>query len=567
MSKDTLHIYIRVSTKEQKDNNTSLETQRVIGEGLSKSLGINYKVWDEGSQSSFKDDLDNRPILLELLTEVDKGNVSKLYVWNTDRLSRNQKVWSLIRYKLKTNNVLLYVGSDSNPIDLSDPMDDLLVGLLSEISQYDNKLRMERFRLGRINRVKNGFWYGGPTPFGYEVKEKRLVPNEYEKGWVNFIFENFNNGKSVNWIRGKLFENGVKSRRGNMNWSNGSIERLFKNTHYSGHYSMKDKKSGEVIKVDCSPIVPMKLINSVKKKREERSYKLGLGRVNLSNSKRDYLLKGLLECGYCGSKFGGTTSKTVGLSHYYCVRKMNNFKLNKEDSRYKECKKGRRSLVVEDCDNLVWNKVIDIVQNSVLFKEEEKKKILDSNSYSSNDEDLKKYESRLKKLKKDLGFIERTELGIESDVMLKKRSVKDGNVLLDNIRSEKRKVEEGIEGIENLIKGIGENNEWVDWVDEFSKKMVSIRDEVDMEVKKKFLNGLCDRIIVNYEGTNRHNLRVFFKIPFINDSLVWFDEKNKKLGYEIKKGKKSLYLNYDLRDRRSDNRGSDIRKKRIKKNG
>ena len=97
--------------------------------------------------------------------------------------------------------------------------------------------------------------------------------------------------------------------------------------------------------------------------------------------------------------------------------------------------------------------------------------------------------------------------------------------------------------------------------------MVSIRDEVDMEVKKKFLNGLCDRIIVNYEGTNRHNLRVFFKIPFINDSLVWFDEKNKKLGYEIKKGKKSLYLNYDLRDRRSDNRGSDIRKKRIKKNG
>ena len=25
-----------------------------------------------------------------------------------------------------------------------------------------------------------------------------------------------------------------------MNWSNGSIERLFKNTHYSGYYSMKD---------------------------------------------------------------------------------------------------------------------------------------------------------------------------------------------------------------------------------------------------------------------------------------------------------------------------------------
>jgi len=95
-----LHIYIRVSTKEQKENNTSLETQRTIGEKLSKSLGIKFKVWDEGSQSSFKDDLDNRPILLELLTNVDKGKVKKLYVWNTDRLSRSQKVWGLIRYKL-----------------------------------------------------------------------------------------------------------------------------------------------------------------------------------------------------------------------------------------------------------------------------------------------------------------------------------------------------------------------------------------------------------------------------------------------------------------------------------
>ena len=43
-------------------------------------------------------------------------------------------------------------------------MDSLLVGLLSEISSYDNKIRMERFRLGRINRVKNGFWYGGTYP-------------------------------------------------------------------------------------------------------------------------------------------------------------------------------------------------------------------------------------------------------------------------------------------------------------------------------------------------------------------------------------------------------------------
>ncbi len=567
MGLNDLNIYIRVSTKEQKENNTSLTTQRNIGIDLSKKLKINYKVWDEGSQSSFKDDLDNRGVLLELLSEVDKGKIKNLYVWNTDRLSRNQKVWGLIRYKLTQNNVKLYVGSDSNPIDLTDPMDSLLVGLLSEISSYDNKIRMERFRLGRINRVKNGFWYGGPPPYGYEIKEKRLVPNKYESEWVNFIFKNFNDGKSVNWIRKELFKNGVKSRRGNVNWNNGSIERLFKNTHYLGYYQMKDKKSGEVIKVDCSPIVPIKLINSVKQKREERSYRNGIGRIGVSNSRYDYLLKGLLECGYCGSKFGGTTSNTKGnhMSHYYCVRKMNNFKLNKTDSRYKECKKGRRSLVVNDCDNLVWNNVIDVIENSVLFKEEEKNKILESNNFKDNKDEIKKLEIRLKNTKKELDFVKGTESKIESEILLKKRDQKEGNLLLDNIITEKNKIIESIEGLENLIKGSNEKNEWIDWVNEFDTKIDKIRNETDLDIKKKFLNGLVDRIIVNYVDQNTHNLRVFFRIPFINDSLVWKDKGNKKLGYDIVKGKKSLYLKYELEDKRKYNKGSEVRISKVKK--
>ena len=149
-----LHIYCRVSTKEQSDNNTSLETQRHLGVTLSESLGIDHHIWDEGAQSSSKDDLSNRPILVNLLSKVDEGKVKKLYVFNTDRLSRNQKTWGMIRYKLSSNKVLLFSGSDSNPIDLSNPIDDLLIGVLSEISQYDNSLRTERFRLGKLRRIK-----------------------------------------------------------------------------------------------------------------------------------------------------------------------------------------------------------------------------------------------------------------------------------------------------------------------------------------------------------------------------------------------------------------------------
>lgn len=87
-----LHIYVRVSTVAQ-ENATSIETQQELGIAQAKSLGCDYQIWNEGGQSSSGDDLSNRPILLGLLEEVDKGNVAKLFVFNTDRLSRNEETW------------------------------------------------------------------------------------------------------------------------------------------------------------------------------------------------------------------------------------------------------------------------------------------------------------------------------------------------------------------------------------------------------------------------------------------------------------------------------------------
>ena len=539
-----LHIYVRVSTKEQKDNNTSLGSQKKIGEELSQKLGIKFKVWDEGSQSSFKDDLDNRPVLMNLLNEVDKGQIQKLYVWNTDRLSRNQKVWGLIRYKLKTNNVLLYVGSDSNPIDLSDPMDDLLIGLLSEISQYDNKLRMERFRIGRIERVKNGYWFGGPPPFGYEIQNKKLVPNEFESKWVNYIFESYNQGNTIDKIRNDLFVNGVKSRRGNLNWSNGSIEKLFQNTHFEGWYQMTDKKSGETFKIECSPIVPIGLINKVRKKREERSYKKGMGRMSGGNTQRDYLLKGLLECGYCGSKFGGRTVTSQYINHYYCLRKETNYR-HKRTEKYVECKRGRRTLKVPVIDEIVWNKVIDIVKDSFLFKENEKNLILNERNFKTDTNEIEKLEKRINQYNRELKNIENNIIQLESDKILRKRSEKEINGILKNVNSHRVDILSKKEHLLNLIKGNKKEIEWVDWLDEFSSKMKDIKKTKDLNIKQKFLNGLIDRIIVNYEDNNTHNLRIFFKIPYIGDTLIWRNQNNKKLGYDIKKGLKSLCVNYN----------------------
>jgi DNA invertase Pin-like site-specific DNA recombinase len=91
------------STLIQQEEGASLETQKQLGIRKAKGLGVDYQLWNEGGQSSAHDDLNNRPVLVSLLSLIESGSVKRLFVYNTDRLSRNQQTWAVIRYKLDTS--------------------------------------------------------------------------------------------------------------------------------------------------------------------------------------------------------------------------------------------------------------------------------------------------------------------------------------------------------------------------------------------------------------------------------------------------------------------------------
>ena len=143
-----------------------------------------------------------------------------LFRSNTDRLSRNDRTWGLIRLKLLQRDVTLHTVGGI--FQLSNPTDKLMLGILSEISSYDNALRAERSRLGKLNRIRQGYWMGGPPPFGFKIEGKKLVPESEEAKWVKFIFKSYSEGATVLKIRRHLMENGVKTRRNRTGWSFGS---------------------------------------------------------------------------------------------------------------------------------------------------------------------------------------------------------------------------------------------------------------------------------------------------------------------------------------------------------
>ena len=145
---ENLHIYLRVSTDTQQTDGFGLENQKEVGLRVCEKLGMNPIIHNEGSKSSSSENIEDRPILNDLMFKINDGEVKNIWVFNNDRLSRNENVWNTIRITLRKNNVTLYVG-EGTKYSLENFMDDFIFGVMSEVSKYDNRLRTERLRWGK----------------------------------------------------------------------------------------------------------------------------------------------------------------------------------------------------------------------------------------------------------------------------------------------------------------------------------------------------------------------------------------------------------------------------------
>ena len=312
-------LLYRVSSKPQETDGGGLDIQRKMGIEISKKLELKYFEFNEGVQSSFNVEVNERPVLVELLNEIQKPNgIRKVWVFNTDRLGRYSNSWYSILKVFIDYKVEVYIGQDSKPYDLSNSVDKLSVGVLSLISQYDNELRRMRSILGKPNSLKNGnTWIGGTVPFGYEVKKKELVINKKESQYVVKIFEMYNKGKSPMEI--KVFLDRVpdiKPRRSNKGWNSGTILSMLKKDIYIGiqKWEWKEKLPNNEIKIiESIEIKTPKLIDD-KLWKEVQSKISDNFPTTLNGRSRESLLKGFLVCQKCKLQLGHRFKNT---NHYY----------------------------------------------------------------------------------------------------------------------------------------------------------------------------------------------------------------------------------------------------------
>lgn len=546
MTSKQLHIYTRVSTRAQETEGTSLDTQKKLGTQVAKKLKLEPVIHNEGGKSSNHEEIDKRPVLQRLLLGIEEGSVKHLYAYNIDRLSRKDIVQSQIRYQLSKHDVLFYSGTDTNPTDLNNPQDKLFFQIHSAISEYDNSVRSARSRLGKVEQVKKGQWHGGPPPYGYTISEKKLVINDEEAEWVKVMYEMYGDGESVNNIRRHLFQNNVETRRGKAAFSTRSIENiLHNNTHYQGYY-LVEMEGEEPIRVTCPSIVTRPQVKKVQTQLKKRQYKSGGQRAQESRTKRVSLLREVLICGHCDGRYGATMRPDKEMFNYYCLHSQRKYR----DLETNElvCDSPRNSVKMDEMDSSVMIAIVEVLSESSLYKEEMKRQVLGKKRTHQLNQDLQQsLQTGIKQTRKDLDLVEEQIQNLNVENLLGLKSSKDIKTVIKKVEQYRTDLEDKLNQQETELDRARGESEWVDWLGEFGDRLTEVLDEkIPLEERKRFVEGIVDRIVVTFLDKHTASVDIELNYPYVGDTLVYKDPRNRRKGYTIKEGTKHLGIEFGV---------------------
>ena len=553
--KEKIGLLYRVSSQIQETDGGSLDTQREMGKRMSKKLGFNYMEFDEGVQSSFNVEINFRPKVVELLTEIQKPKgIRKVWVFNTDRLGRYSNSWNTILKVFLDYGVEVYVGEGDKPFDLSNLTDKLTLGVLSLISQYDNELRRMRSIMGKRTSLKNGNTYlGSIIPFGYSVQDKKLIKNQTESNYVKEIFKMYNQGDSTMDIKVFLDKQPeIKPRKTKFGWNLGTIQKMLRNQLYIGvqKWRWEEKLPNgestliEEIEIKTPKLIDKKIYDEVQKKLDSRV------RNNTPKENR-FMLRGILKCSVCGLMLSEREQKNP---MYYGRCREYSWKYNKEKFKFDDCglTKGLRT---SSTDKVVLDKVLSTLQNSKTIREEYKKKNLTPKweDEKVNKKNLKKLRVYINETEKEIDRYNDEIIQIEFDIRIGNLTQKVGEKLREKFNEIILENQKKLNSYKKEEVLLSDTKGWISWVDRMNKELEKVPN-YDLSKKTNFLRENVERIEVRYDSSSKsHKMDISFNKPIIGDKMLYKNSKDDKgfKDYEIISGYKNIELDVPIDEKRN----------------
>jgi len=239
-------IYTRKSSEEGLEQEfNSLDAQQEACEAYIKSQA--HEGWvlieREYNDGGFSGGNMKRPALVQLMDDIQSGEIDLIIVYKVDRLSRCLADFSKMVETFDQNGVSFV--SITQQFNTSTSMGRLTLNVLLSFAQFEREVTGERIRDKISASKKKGMWMGGYVPLGYDNIDKSLVANLEEVKTVKHIYEQYLKLGSVKLLKEKLDSEGVRSKKGKSGYggnefSRGALYSILKNPIYIGKIRHKD---------------------------------------------------------------------------------------------------------------------------------------------------------------------------------------------------------------------------------------------------------------------------------------------------------------------------------------
>ncbi len=305
-------IYVRVSTDKQKDN-YSYKDQQIEGKKFADSIGEDYKLFEEAKSGK---SLEKRFEWKRLELEVKSAEISKVWVQDLKRFSRNVEKAEQMRKDIKRYGAELYIGGKF--FNQDDSTEVAVFQIEQALAEKERKDIAEKCKRGLHLCIDAGnFCYA--RLYGYNFKltgiirkngkpERKyyIVPSQAET--IKYIFDLFvNAGLSLRQVCFKLNREGHKGWNGKK-FEYSKMRRTLIQLEYTGN--TKNTKNETIKSNVYGRIVSDELFDAAQRLMVETP--------NRSFSKHvNHICSNLIKCAECGS---GYYYHKMGKWEYYVHR-------------------------------------------------------------------------------------------------------------------------------------------------------------------------------------------------------------------------------------------------------
>src|SRR3989344_1800874 len=298
-------LYIRKSTDEDDRQVLSLESQEFE---LNELARREHLIVVETFRESQTAKCPGRPIFNQMLDRMERGEAEGILAWHPLCLARNSIDGGKVIYFVDTLKIVA-LKFPTFWFEATQQGKFMLSVAFGQAKYYTDNLR-ENILRGIRQKIRRGE-LSAKAPLGY-FNEPRLRKIEPDKKTFNKVKEclgAFATGQfTLTGIQRKMFSLGLVGARSGKPLVLASVEHIFKNPFYYGHFQYR----GEVHQGSHKPMISKKLFDKIQEAL------VANGKPRKKRGEKGLLYKGFAVCGECGYAITAERKiKKSGLVYHY----------------------------------------------------------------------------------------------------------------------------------------------------------------------------------------------------------------------------------------------------------